>query len=69
VIKKTMFITTDSEPTMMNKLNPKEQEVVLATLGECYRRLKAAKMTAREISQDGFNLMFKSVYQTMVKSH
>ncbi|MGF1869879.1 hypothetical protein [Photobacterium indicum] len=54
---------------MMNKLNPKEQEVVLATLSECYRRLNAAKMTAREISQDGFNLMFKSVYQTMVKSY
>jgi len=61
-------MTTDSEPTSMNKLNPKEQEVVLAALGECYRRLKAAKITAREISQDGFNLMFKSVYQNMAKN-
>ncbi|WP_170107683.1 hypothetical protein [Photobacterium lipolyticum] len=51
------------------KLSPKEQEVVLAALHECYRRLKAADITPREISQDGFNLMFKSAYQGVTKKH
>ena len=50
-------------------LSPKQQEVVLATLHECYRRLKAADITPKEISQDGFNLMFKSAYQGITKNH
>jgi len=50
-------------------LSPKEQEVVLATLHECYRRLKDADITPKDMSQDGFNLMFKSAYQGITKKH
>lgn len=48
-------------------LNTKELDTVIAALGECYRRLSAAKMTAKELSQDGFTLMFKSAYDSMAK--
>lgn len=51
------------------KLSSKEVDTVIAALGECYHRLKSAKMTARELSQDGFNLMFKSAYQKLSRQH
>ena len=51
------------------KLSNKELDIVIATLDECYYRLKAAGMTAKELSQDGFTLMFKSAYAKHAKQH
>jgi len=51
------------------QLSTKELDIVIAALGECYRRLKAAEMTAKELSQDGFTLMFKSAYENIANQH
>ncbi|MCW8329921.1 hypothetical protein MD588_14020 [Photobacterium sp. SDRW27] len=51
------------------QLNAKEIDIVIAALGECYRRLSAAEMTAKELSQDGFALMFQSAYKHHAQEH
>lgn len=51
------------------QLNTTELDIAIAALGECYRRLDAAEMTAKELSQEGFALMFKSAYEDMTKQH
>ncbi|GAB3526877.1 MULTISPECIES: hypothetical protein [Photobacterium] len=51
------------------QLSTKEIDNAIAALGECYRRLNAAEMTAKELSQDGFTLMFKSAYEDLSKRH
>ncbi|WP_299013012.1 hypothetical protein [uncultured Photobacterium sp.] len=51
----------------IKNLNKNELDIVIAALGECYRRLNAAQMTAKELSQEGFALMFKSAYTSMAK--
>lgn len=48
-------------------LAPEEQELVLAALNECYRRLKQAEMKADDLTMDGFKLMFNSAYQQLSK--
>ena len=49
------------------KLSSKELDIVIAALGECYRRLNDADMSAKELSQDGFTLLFKSAYANLAK--
>lgn len=44
-------------------LTPTEKDLFIKTLAECYRRLKAAKIEAKELTKDGFQLMFRSVYK------
>ncbi|SMY16307.1 hypothetical protein [Photobacterium aquimaris] len=44
-------------------LTPNEKDLFIKTLAECYRRLKAAKIEAKELTKDGFQLMFRSVYK------
>lgn len=51
------------------QLSTQELDIAIAALGECYRRLSAAEMTAKELSQDGFALMFKSAYENLAKQH
>ena len=43
-------------------LNKKEVEAVIRALEECYRRLHAANVSARDLTQDGFSLLFQSAY-------
>ncbi len=47
----------------MQHLTPKEKDQFIKTLAECYRRLKAAKIEAKELTKEGFQLMFRSVYK------
>ncbi|QSV15916.1 hypothetical protein [Photobacterium ganghwense] len=47
------------------QLKSNEADTVIRALDECYRRLKAADISAKELTQDGFTLMFKSAYQTV----
>ncbi|MEZ8739687.1 hypothetical protein [Photobacterium swingsii] len=52
---------------MMNRrqLKAQQQEATIAALGECYRRLKEAGISAKDLTQDGFQLMFKSAYKNV----
>ncbi|WP_162844312.1 hypothetical protein [Photobacterium jeanii] len=51
----------------MNRKQLKEQhqEAVIAALGECYRRLNKAGMSGKDLTQEGFKLMFKSAYKNL----
>lgn len=52
------------------QLGSKEVDVVILALDECYRRLKATGVSAKELTQDGFTLMFKSAYHSVAeKTH
>lgn len=44
-------------------LTPNEKDLFIKSLTECYRRLKAAKIEAKELTKEGFQLMFQSVYK------
>ncbi|CEO41902.1 hypothetical protein C0Z01_13395 [Photobacterium kishitanii] len=44
-------------------LTPREKDLFIKTLAECYRRLTAAKIEAKELTKEGFQLMFRSVYK------
>ncbi|GAL03272.1 hypothetical protein JCM19237_6165 [Photobacterium aphoticum] len=48
-------------------LNKNEVEAVILALDECYRRLHAANVSARDLTQEGFSLMFKSAYQGIIQ--
>ncbi|MGF1682840.1 hypothetical protein L4D09_16145 [Photobacterium makurazakiensis] len=55
---------------MAQELRSNEIDIVIEALDECYRRLNAAEMSAKDLTQDGFALMFKSAYQSMAdKQH
>ena len=47
----------------IQQLTPKEKDLFIKTLTECYRRLKVAKIEAKELTKEGFQLMFLSVYK------
>ncbi|WP_181318408.1 hypothetical protein [Photobacterium kishitanii] len=44
-------------------LTPREKDLFIETLAECYRRLTTAKIEAKELTKEGFQLMFRSVYK------
>ena len=47
----------------IQRLTPNEKDLFIKSLSECYRRLKAAKIEAKELTKEGFQLMFQSVYK------
>lgn len=49
----------------MQQLTSKEKDLFINTLAECYRRLTAANIEAKELTKEGFKLMFLSVYKDM----
>lgn len=49
------------------QLGSKEVDVVILALEECYRRLEATGLSAKELTQDGFTLMFKSAYYSVAE--
>ncbi|WP_170111215.1 hypothetical protein [Photobacterium sanctipauli] len=55
---------------MTQQLKVKDVDMLIEALDECYRRLNAAEMSASDLTQDGFTLMFKSAYQSVAdKKH
>ncbi|WP_197068527.1 hypothetical protein [Photobacterium gaetbulicola] len=50
---------------MQLQLENNQVDTVLLALDECYRRLEEAEISAKELTQAGFTLMFKSAYQSL----
>lgn len=44
------------------QLKTNEQDAVIRALDECYRRLDEADLTAKDLTQEGFVLLFRSAY-------
>ncbi|MCD9558046.1 hypothetical protein [Photobacterium carnosum] len=49
----------------IKKLTPKEKDLFIKVLSGCYQRLTAAQIEANELTKEGFQLLFKSVYKDM----
>lgn len=49
----------------LQQLKNNQADTVLLALDECYRRLEKAEMSAKELTQAGFALMFKSAYESL----
>ncbi|MEC6831018.1 hypothetical protein VXS06_04490 [Photobacterium toruni] len=49
----------------IQKLTPTEKDLFIQILSECYQRLTAAKIEANELTKEGFQLLFQSVYKNI----
>ncbi|MGR5062888.1 hypothetical protein ACQKPX_17205 [Photobacterium sp. DNB23_23_1] len=49
----------------LQQLKNNQADTVLLALDECYRRLEKADMSAKDLTQAGFTLMFKSAYESL----
>ncbi|WP_199188051.1 hypothetical protein [Photobacterium sp. GB-72] len=48
--------------TMNNAI---DKDIFITALNECYRRLNDANLTVKDLSKEGFTLLFKSAYKTV----
>ncbi|WP_170114871.1 hypothetical protein [Photobacterium rosenbergii] len=51
----------------LQQLKNNQVDTVLLALDECYRRLEKAEISAKELTQAGFTLMFKSAYESLAR--
>ncbi|TDR79063.1 hypothetical protein [Photobacterium lutimaris] len=49
----------------LQQLESNQVDTVLLALDECYRRLNKADISAKDLTQAGFTLMFKSAYESL----
>jgi len=63
--RQSSSITNRYHQMNRRQLKAQQQEATIAALGECYRRLKEAGISAKDLTQEGFQLMFKSAYKNV----
>lgn len=48
-----------------NQNNTIDKDTMITALNECYRRLNEAGLTVKDLSKEGFTLLFQSAYKSV----
>ncbi len=48
-----------------NHSNAIDTDTMITALNECYRRLNETGLTVKDLSKEGFTLLFKSAYKAV----
>ena len=48
-----------------NQNNAIDKDTMITALNECYRRLNEAGLTVKDLSKEGFTLLFQSAYKSV----